>query len=194
MSAPAEACTFIKTLAGESEAPVTFQAFDDDAKRKGRELARVMHGSIHELADTLAALNDRGAGVFVCVNETDGNGRTAANVIGLRALFVDADETELPTTWPLEPSIIVQSKRGLHAYWLLHPGEPLELFTGAQKQLATTLGTDPKVSDLPRVMRLPGFMHRKGEPFQVRLVSAEPENVYSVWQLLQAFPARTVAT
>lgn len=183
-----DAWTFVKTLAGCAEAPVTFQTFDDDAKRKDRSLARVLHGSIIDREVELAALNERGAGVFITVNATDLQGRREENVTGLRALFVDADGVELPTAWPLEPSIVVESRRGRHAYWLLRPGEPLELFGPAQAQLAVALGTDPKVKDLPRVMRLPGTLHRKGEPFKVRLLFAEPENVYAVWEVTRAFP------
>lgn len=183
-----DAIAYAKTLAGCAETPMTFQTFDDNASRKDKALARVMHGSIVELAPTLEALNERGAGVFVTVNATDLKGRREENITGLRALFVDADGVKLPTSWRLEPSIIIESKRGQHAYWLLHPDEPLELFTGAQMQLASVLGTDPKVKDLPRVMRLPGFKHMKGEPFDVRLIHAEPENVYAVWQVLEAFP------
>jgi hypothetical protein len=32
-------------------------------------------------------------------------------------------------------------------------------------------GGDPKVSDLARVMRVPGFFHQNGEPFMTRLDS-----------------------
>jgi hypothetical protein len=36
--------------------------------------------------------------------------------------------------------------------------------------LIARFASDPRVHDLPRVMRLPGFFHRKGEPFMVRIV------------------------
>ena len=50
----------------------TFQTFDDDADRKAQSLARVLHGTLEDHFDTLAALQKRGAGVFVTINETDG--------------------------------------------------------------------------------------------------------------------------
>src|SRR5690606_18020154 len=43
-------------------------------------------------------------------------------------------------------------------------------FTALQKRVATAWGSDPSVNDLPRVLRLPGFMHNKGEPQPVRLI------------------------
>jgi hypothetical protein len=71
----------------------------------------------------------------------------------------------------LPPSIVVESSPGKrHFYWRID-NCPLEAFAGAQKALAAALGTDPAVCDLPRVMRLPGFWHRKGKPFMTRLVS-----------------------
>src|SRR5262249_20679887 len=71
----------------------------------------------------------------------------------------------------LTPSIIVRSKNGLHAYWRLRAGESLDRFESAQVALATALRTDPSVKDLPRVMRVPGFFHRKdAEPFLVKMV------------------------
>ena len=50
---------------------------------------------------------------------------------------------------------------------------PLVGFSELQKALAAEFSGDPKVHDLPRVMRLPGFLHRKGQPFQCRVVSVD---------------------
>ena len=55
-----------------------------------------------------------------------------------------------------------------HAYWLTR-NLPLTDFKTVQQQLAQKFAADPKVSDLPRVMRLPGFWHQKGTPFQTRI-------------------------
>jgi hypothetical protein len=45
--------------------------------------------------------------------------------------------------------------------------EPVDCFEPAQAQLAEFYSSDPKVKNLSRVMRLPGFLHRKGEPLLV---------------------------
>jgi len=130
-----------------------------------------MQGTLDKCAKELTLLNQIGAGVFITVNKTDGSGkRKAENITDVRALFVDSDTGDLP---PLElpPSIIVQSRNGQHGYWLLPSGEPLDSFTSAQKALVHHLGTDPAIHDLPRVMRLPGFIHMKdpNAPFLVRI-------------------------
>jgi hypothetical protein len=48
---------------------------------------------------------------------------------------------------------------------------PLEDFRSCQQALAARFDGDPKVTDRPRVMRLPGFIHHKDKPFRSRIVS-----------------------
>jgi hypothetical protein len=166
----------------------TFQTFDDRKGSKRPELARVFHGKLSEHIDELTRLNDQGAGVFVTINRTDLKGRKKENITDIRAVFVDSDSGDLPEL-PLAPSILVQSKQGQHAYWLLTDGQPLNSFKDLQEKLASYLATDSSVKDLPRVMRLPGFYHMKnpGEPFMVKVISStnrrftaqEIENEYS---------------
>src|SRR5207245_2508030 len=58
----------------------TFQTFDDNAQRKNKNLARILHGTLGSRWELLANLNQRGAGIFITVNETDGEGRENGNV------------------------------------------------------------------------------------------------------------------
>ena len=60
--------------------------------------------------------------------------------------------------------VVSSSPDRWHAYWLISDC-PLETFGPTQQRLAAMFNGDPSVSDLPRVMRLPGFYHLKGEPF-----------------------------
>jgi hypothetical protein len=158
----------------------TFQTFPDknDAAQQFA-LTCVLHGSLNEHSKALASLNRRGAGIFVMVNEGDGKVhpgsktcRTASNVIRIRAVFVDLDGSPLDPVLKaaVSPSIIVASSPGRwHAYWLLEDC-PLDLFKPIQTALADKFSADPKVTDLPRVMRLPGFLHQKRDPFMTKLV------------------------
>lgn len=186
-----DAAGFIEALA--YGAPVTFQTFDD--RGQDRSLARIFHGSYEDVKGALRSLNEQGAGVFVCVAQTDGNGRRAENVTRLRALFTDDDgpgHRAFRRCCP--PSFIVRSVGGPHCYWRLKYGERLDRFGHAQKQLARFFGTDPKVCDLPRVMRVPGFWHHKGEP---QMVTWEPVAIvrqYTIDEVLAAYPAPTPAT
>jgi hypothetical protein len=194
----AEAERFIATLAGSADAVVTFQAFHD--AEKGR-LKRVLHGSLAQHWAALVNLNRRGAGIFLMVNEGDGlvhegekTCRTASNVRALRALFVDDDEGALtPTALELTPSIIVQSRRGIHAYWKLRKGELLHRFEAGQVGVALALGVPDEVKDLPRVMRLPGFFHQKeADPFFVRILQTSDAE-YSIDEILEGHGASAPA-
>jgi hypothetical protein len=156
----------------------TFNAFDDDKVRKDWRLARVLHGTLTQHAAALEKLQQQGAGVFVMVNQGDGvihegqkTCRTKANVTHVRALWADLDGSPLqPVLDAHHPDITVESSpKRWHAYWLTNDC-PLADFPQRQKQIAAKFAADPKVCDLPRVMRLPGFWHLKTEPFMTHMI------------------------
>lgn len=159
----------------------TFQTFDDDKVRKNMGMARVLHGTLSQHWDELALLNQRGAGIFIMVNQGDGiihpgdkTCRTAKNVEAVRAVFADLDGAPLePVLKALPPDIVIESSpERYHTYWLTNDC-PLGEFTQRQKQIALKFSSDPKVCDLPRVMRMPGFFHQKDTPFMTRIISQE---------------------
>jgi hypothetical protein len=164
----------------------TFQTFDDStARRKQRAednkqrrkegkksspdpFAKISHASLTRHYDALTELNERGAGIFICVNETDGKGRGIKNVVRVRALFIDLDGAPLPEAFHLKPHVIVESSPGkFHAYWRVRDC-PLEQFEPLQKGL---------------VMRVPGFVHRKDEPFHSRLIEVSEHGAYTAKQV-----------
>lgn len=152
----------------------TLQTFDDtDAKRAG--LTRIVHVEPSDTAlESLSALNARGAGIFFTVNETDGRGREAHNIVRVRAVFVDLDGAPLLPVLQagLDPHCIVRSSSGRwHCYWLVDDC-PLDQFRRVQVALARRFDGDRSVHDLPRVLRLPGFLHRKADPFPSRALDA----------------------
>ena len=173
----------------------TFQTFDDSA-RKNRNLSRILYGTLAQHSATLGKLNALGAGVFVMVNEGDEKGRSATNVRRVRALFVDLDGAPLSPVRDanLEPHCIVQSSPGRwHAYWCVSDC-PLIDFRRLQKALATLFDGDPTVCDLPRVMRIPGFDHRKREVFRSHIVELRAEPPYTVADVEAAFGLDAMVT
>lgn len=150
----------------------TFQTFDDK-ETKRRDLVSVRAGKIETHFTDLERLNKEGAGVFLTINlQVDPKKRSKANTLTVTALFVDFDGAALPETWRRTPKMIIESSPNrYHAYWVIDDF-PLEEFEHAQKALAEIYGGDPKVCDLPRVMRIPGFYHMKGEPFLTRMISS----------------------
>jgi hypothetical protein len=127
-------------------------------------------------------------GVFFCVNAIDPEAKRRGNdtVCRVAAVFLDLDGKPLPADgFPLPPTAIVESSPGRwHVYWAVSD-LPLSEFTAAQKHLAKLYGGDETVSDLARVMRLPGYWHGKAEEgFLSRLVELNPEAQYTRADLL----------
>ncbi len=182
------AAAFLEALCNEPDPSVCFQIFSDDKDDPARPSAEFFHARLSDASEYLANVNSLGAGIFVTVNETDGNGRKKENIAALRALFVDKDKGErLPVEVPLL-NIRTSSRNGDHGYWLLTPNEQLDRFVTAQKQLIGHFGSDPKVHDLGRVMRLPGFLHMKTAPFLVASSVLSVER-HSIDEILSRFPA-----
>ena len=174
---PAEAARFLG-LVSPGETRFTFQTFDDREGSDGKKLSdprltKVLHGTLAEHLATLISLNLAGAGIYVTVNRTDFLGRSKANIVKVRSLFVDGDDVERPSEWHCPPTAIVEtsSPRDWHAYWR-SDDVPLDEFEGKQRWLIERYGTDPTVHDRSRVMRLPGFYHMKRNPVMVRIVEA----------------------
>ena len=168
----------------------TFQTFDDDkaraaAYRKAHKhadpkLTRILSGSLTRCRAELLRLNARGAGIFVTVNRTDLKGRKIENIISVRALFLDLDGAPLePVRQHATPHIVIESSPGrFQVHWRVD-NVKLDQFEGFQEALIAHFSGDPKVTDLSRVMRLPGFAHQKGEPFVSRIVEINDLPPYS---------------
>jgi Protein of unknown function (DUF3987)/RepB DNA-primase from phage plasmid len=184
----------------------TFQTFDDDKEREKKNktahqkkfpkkeykspYARIYHGSLASQWDTLARWNARGAGIFVTVNETDLRGRKATNIKRIRAGFADLDGAPLAPVLTDKvlppPHIVVESSPGrCHPYWLVE-GVELKEFATMQKALAAHFHGDKAVHDLPRVLRLPGFFHRKdpSKLIRVNIHSIKPGHPYKAADFL----------
>jgi hypothetical protein len=156
---------------------LTFQTFADNKDQQDRKLSKVIQGLTEDNIRLLVKLNEQGAGVFIMVNKGDGEGRKAQNVIKVNAIFVDLDGAPLQPVldFRLKPHIIVESSPDrFHAYWLVDDC-PLERFKSLQLALSNRFDGDEKVNDLCRVMRVPGFLHKKGNPFTTHILSIDAQ-------------------
>lgn len=169
---------------------ITWQTFDD-SEHKSPGLVTVRAGKLETHAPDLERLNGEGAGVFWTVNpQTDPRKRNKGNTAQVRAVFTDLDGAPLEPViaFALPPTAILESSPSrFHAYWKVSDF-PLHDFEGLQKRLAEHFNGDPKVCDLPRVMRFPYFMHKKGEPFQTKILELHSERVYTLEQMNAALP------
>ena len=195
----AEAKTFIELIAPDGL--VTFQTFDDNQERKDPGITSVRHGTLEQHFDHLVRYSAKGAGIFVTVNKTNLKGRKNSDILKVRACVADLDgaPVEPVLNYHVEPSILVESSAGRwHAYYSCSD-MPLDAFTAMQRALADKFGGDHACCDLPRVMRLPGFLHQKvkngirSEPFMTRIEQSHKDLVYTYDQLKEAFPVKQTA-
>lgn len=183
-----QAKRFLDVLVGgaSDHEEFTFQTLDDDHTRKDFQLTKLLRGRLDNVAEKLERLNQRGAGIYVTVNKIRSGPRTAANVTGVRALFVDLDGAPLDParSWQLAPHIVVESSPGkFHVYWRVDGSVRLGDFKTLQRKLAKVFDSDPSVCDLPRILRLPGAWHQKvrrdrtrSDPFMTRIIYPDIES------------------
>ena len=180
---PDQADAFLLVLGGSADEVFTFQTFSERPDTKGHgAFTQVIHSTFAACVDRLISLNQQGASIYVTVNRTDGTGRKAENIIACRAAYIDHDEEkDGPLHEPLRipPSITVFSGHGWHHYWIHAESEPTDGFTATQQQLIAIYGSDSNVHDLPRVMRLPGFINWKRTPILARVTEIRAGAVYA---------------
>lgn len=153
---PEQAQAFYASLTGLDNPVMVWQTFCDYDKDR-KELATWWAG--HLDAARLADHQAMGCGVFTTIN---GGGRYAADINQFRAVFMDSDGIPLPAQWVVAPHIIVQrDPTHYHAYWLLDGDCEAAEWSIAQKQIALHYGSDDKIVNPDRVMRVPGFNHQK---------------------------------
>lgn len=130
--------------------------------------------------------NAKDRGIFFVVNY---GGHEDKDITRINAQFVENDNLSLEEQYkklmafPLEPSLIVQTKKSLHSYWLIKDGE-VSRFRLLQSKLAEYFQGDKTIVNESRVLRIPGFEHRKGEPVKVQCIKYNPELRYTQEELL----------
>lgn len=158
--------SYIGMICGSPDWPVRLRFIhDSDRSQPSTEI----YGDITALWPEATRKNAEGYGVFMIVNsagEDDANTKDIPfladhNIKMVRAVFVDCDDKPVPEKWHTEPDFTLhRDATHWHAYWIVRGLSPLE-FEDAQRMLAQKYGTDPKVCNLSRVMRLPGTLNKK---------------------------------
>ena len=129
----------------------------------------------------LMAHNKANRGIFFVVNS---GGNSDSKINKINAQFFECDTLSLEeqleniSKFPLEPSIIVQTKKSLHVYFLIKNGK-VEKFRDIQKKLAKHFNGDGSCINESRVMRVPGFYHCKEEPVRVKCIKFNPNLFYT---------------
>ena len=174
----------------------TIQLFDDT--KSGRDLARKIDQKQfdNELLETgLQKYNQMWAWVFFSINSMNPWERDKANVtrVNARACEVDdlskEEQMKLISVSPLAPSLIIESKKSYHMFWFAKDGT-IENWTKICWGIRNFFWWDPAIaSDISRVLRLPGYYHKKDitNPFMCNIVDGNWE-YYTEEEMLEAFP------
>lgn len=169
--------TFLDILDPRQGARFNIETYTDLSKGKPKPrpdplLARFpgkTRSQVEVLIPELESLNAAGAGVFVAVNEFEGQ-RCKDNLQRIRGIHADMDgappEVLETIRRKLPPTLEVESSgpTNMHFYWLLEEGEELDLPTAeAIHRSLVALGADKAAIDVSRLLRLPGFHHMKSK-------------------------------
>lgn len=147
---------------------------------KGKNLSFNMK-DFQSKGKVLMAHNEANRGIFFVVNS---GGNSDRKINKINAQFFECDTLSLEeqleniSKFPLEPSIIVQTKKSLHVYFLIKNGK-VEKFRDIQKKLAKHFNGDGSCINESRVMRVPGFYHCKEEPVRVKCIKFNPNLFYT---------------
>jgi putative DNA primase/helicase len=170
---------------------ICFRVFSDKQSTTfaGAKLEKEQ-GLFKQLEQLLHSHNEQGRGIFFVVNF---GGQEDDNIKRINAQFVEMDTATLDEqlqrikAFPLEPSLIVKTRKSLHCYWLMKEASVTK-FRHIQKQLVAQFDGDPACVNESRVFRLPGFFHCKQEPILVECIKFNPELRYTQEQLSEVLP------
>jgi putative DNA primase/helicase len=152
------------------------------------------------LADLLASHNADGWNIYAGANPRSAKGAKGDAAIKLaRVVYADFDGVQLDAIAASladarlpQPTLVVASGHGFHVYWRLsEPCTDLSAWRELMWDLAIALGGDVKVRNPERIMRIPGFLNVKREPFvRCRIIECEPGRRVSLADLRSIIPAR----
>lgn len=170
---------------------ICLRIFSDKSETafSGQKL-EIKQGHFDAIIEPLQKHNEQERGIYFVINF----GGHEDNQIGrINAQFMECDDIPLEEqlariqAFPLEPSLIVKTRKSLHCYWLMKKAA-VERFRYIQKKLIAQFGADPACVNESRVFRLPGFFHCKEEPIMVECIKFNPELRYTQEELEAVLP------
>lgn len=195
---------FFHAFGYKPEDKLYLRMFRDDVKSFGVKKYS-SPALINNFIPTLSGYNQKNYGVFWVVNGGgDGDPEVIASGGPARAQFseIDPSDDELERVnsgeitiddllanqidtlaeFSLEPSVIVRTWKSLHCYWLLDDGDIMR-FRPIQRRMVELFHSDSTIQNESRVMRIPGFEHRKHDPVLVKLIKFDPDLRYTQDQI-----------
>jgi hypothetical protein len=161
----------------EPEDIVELRLLGEDRPVKRWRLAQELSAMYEELLH----YNRQGYNIYAGVNPRKAKGISGdEGVLLARCLFADFDgispgDSCGPSEFVLmrieeaglpNPTLVISSGHGVHTYWRLNePVEDLNNWRQLQERLIAALASDKSIKNPERIMRLPGFLNVKREPY-----------------------------
>lgn len=183
---------YLKLLDSNAES-FLFAAFDYRKQKK----PKLFYGKPDELKQQLTQLNKDVFCIYVTVNETaPGTSRKKQDIIRCRAIWIEDDvQVDEPRNdFPIEPSMVVESSPGKYHYYWLTSTTDFAAWNAVMAVMVDEWGCDNNAKDISRVLRVPGFLHRKSltSKFETRLITSTGA-VYDWDEIVASFPPPTLA-
>jgi hypothetical protein len=137
------------------------------------------------------------SGIYFVVNS---GGKTDKEIKRYNAFFVEnddlpiAEQHQLLEVAPIPPSIRIETKKSVHAYWLIDGDCSETEWREIQAVLIAYFDGDKKIKNPSRCMRVPHFQHlsfdeetRQYGLKQIKITDFRPEKRFSVEVMKQAF-------
>jgi hypothetical protein len=141
---------------------------------------------------------NKNSGIYFVVNS---GGNTDAEIHRYNAFFMENDELSIEEQHkaldnaPTKPSSRVETKKSVHAYWLINGECSEEEWREIQARLIAYFDCDKSNKNPSRCMRLPFFNHvsfdketGKYDYKKVEIAAFEPERRFTVEEMKEAFP------
>lgn len=184
---PQETTQYLHALHGQPGEEIHFRLINDRDKTRPVLTFRSTLDRLPEVWPEIDRLNrEEHYGVFVVVNRLPaGNAEKDQDVQGISSWVYEVDDLPKEEQWklieqmPVPPSLVVETKKSLHVYFLAAPGAKTENYKRIQEKQIRINHADKTIKNLSRVMRVPGTWHNKAEPFLCRLRVYEPSRIYS---------------
>lgn len=135
-------------------------------------------------------------GIYFVVNA---GGTKDSDITRVNAIFCEMDDRPIveqhdifDNRSPLSPSIRIETRKSVHAYWLPNGEIGKQDFLALQEGLVKFFRSDKSIKNLSRVMRVPFFNHvRWDEGYQYQRITVHtfrPDWRYTPAELKEAFP------
>jgi CHC2 zinc finger len=160
-----------------------------------------------EVHNQLISLNEKDYEIYFLVNF---GGFKADEITKFNAVFIDLDcgrdvdgkyfsknitteykyeQTIKLQQFELEPTYIIETRNGLHAYWFIEDGATAEEFTKCQGRLIHHFSADPAVRNPNRLLRVPGTKWCKdpSNKYPIRILEVN-QTRYKINDIINSLP------